>query len=120
MERTSPTWLHDQIQTWLHMDDIFKPAFLAGMIFVTATEKNSNQLDLSPFIESLPKEWKPDWWITFQQDIGSQLRPGPHMVSQRKVFSIYRIHDDVNGAFMVATQPQPTPGCVNMTENYLK
>jgi hypothetical protein len=54
------------------------------------------------------------------QDIGSQLRPGPHMVSEGKLFSIYRVHDDVNGAFMVATQPQLIPGCVNMAETYLQ
>ncbi|KAK2875346.1 hypothetical protein FQN49_001664 [Arthroderma sp. PD_2] len=32
------------------------------------------------------------------------------MVSQGKLFSVYRVHDDVNGTFMVAIQPQSTPG----------
>ncbi|KAM5506468.1 hypothetical protein McanMca71_002662 [Microsporum canis] len=107
-ERPSPTWLQDQIQTWLRIDDVFKPEFLTGMIFVT--ENNSSQSDLSASIGSLPKEWKPDWWITFKQETNSKLRAGPHMVSQGKLFSVYRVHDDVNGAFMVAIQPQSTPG----------
>ncbi|KAM5471338.1 hypothetical protein MauCBS54593_003678 [Microsporum audouinii] len=100
------------------MNDVFKPGFLTGMIFVT--ENNSNQSDLSASIESLPKEWKPDWWITFKQETGSKLRAGPHMVSQGKLFSVYRMHDDVNGAFVVAIQPQSTPGYVNTYNiNYL-
>ncbi|KAH1434619.1 hypothetical protein KXW29_008062 [Aspergillus fumigatus] len=107
-ETPNSTWLQNQIQAWLHIDDIFQPEFLSGIIFVT--EDNGIQPNLSASIESLPKEWKPDWWIFFNKEVGGQLHPGPRMVSYGKIHTVYRIYDDVNGAFMVAIQPPITPG----------
>lgn len=80
------------------------------------TEDNGIQPNLSASIESLPKEWKPDWWIFFNKEVGGQLHPGPRMVSYGKIHTVYRIYDDVNGAFMVAIQPPITPGYVNGTQ----
>ncbi|KAM0122645.1 hypothetical protein ACP6JC_000712 [Aspergillus fumigatus] len=107
-ETPNSTWLQNQIQAWLHIDDIFQPEFLSGIIVVT--EDNGIQPNLSASIESLPKEWKPDWWIFFNKEVGGQLHPGPRMVSYGKIHTVYRIYDDVNGAFMVAIQPPITPG----------
>lgn len=113
METPNSTWLHDQIQSWLHIDDIFQPEFLAGIIIVT--EDNSIQPNLSASIESLPMGWRPEWWTTLNKEVGGQLLPGPRMVSYGKLYTVHRIYDDVNGAFMVAIQPPITPGYVSVT-----
>ena len=49
------------------------------------------------------------------KEVGDQLLPGPRMVSYGKLYTVHRIYDDVNGAFMVAIQPPITPGYVSVT-----
>ncbi|KAJ5106161.1 hypothetical protein N7456_002836 [Penicillium angulare] len=101
-------WIEQQISTWLETDDIFEPRFMAGAVFVT--EGNHRDLNLSTSIESLPQHLKPNWWVSLTSHSSDELQPGPRIVSNGNLFTVSRVHDDVHGAFMVATMPRASPG----------
>ena len=104
--------IEKQISTWLENDDIFEPQFMAGAVFVI--EGNHQKLNLSASIESLPRHLKPNWWVSLTSHSSDELQPGPRMVSNGKLFTVSRVHDDVQNAFMVATMPRTSLGFVNL------
>lgn len=85
---------------------------MAGAVFVI--EGNHQKLNLSASIESLPRHLKPNWWVSLTSHSSDELQPGPRMVSNGKLFTVSRVHDDVQNAFMVATMPRTSLGFVNL------
>ncbi|KAK3935820.1 amidase signature domain-containing protein [Diplogelasinospora grovesii] len=105
-----PSWLHQQIQTWLEIDDVFHSKFLAGVVVVADDTCTRSGL-LATSIDRLPDALKPTWWASVTPDNGGgQLRQGPHMISNGILHAVYRVYDDVHAAFVVATEPRLTTG----------
>ncbi|KAJ5890023.1 hypothetical protein N7504_010833 [Penicillium tannophilum] len=101
-------WIEGQIKSWQEIDDIFDPHFMAGAVIVSTG--NHSDSTLSASIGSLPQHLKPHWWISLTSEIADNLPPGPRIVCNGKLFTISRIHDDVHGAFMMASVPRTSPG----------
>ncbi|KAJ8128695.1 hypothetical protein O1611_g4938 [Lasiodiplodia mahajangana] len=105
-QSTEIGWLGQRIRTWLDTDDVFRREFLSGIIIVV-NDSNDHRTDASRSISGLPSDWQPKWWdLVSTINIDGELQGGAHIISGRKLYRVFRLHDDVNGAFMVATKPR--------------
>lgn len=103
-------WLQDYVDESLKTDDVFRLEFLAGVIFITEEAQNT---DLSQMAVTMLQTWGTSWSIAYaQSSLGSEECSGPHLLDQGKLYKAYRLYDDVNGAFMMATKPKLNSGCV--------
>lgn len=126
-------WLRAQVDAWTRLDDVFRVEFLAGIVVVVvvASEEEEHVVaaaivsDLARFLP--PLAWNTTWWAVVgercsfkSQGQGGSVEPGPHVLLQvesaasggmleLQLRKVYRIYDDVNNAFVMATRPQVTP-----------
>ena len=100
--------MQDQIQAWLEADDVFRPEFLAGIIFVTP---EGCQADYSSLFGGISKHHRVEWWTAISSSLLDEgLQSGPYVMVNRRICKALRLYDDVNGGFIVATKPQVLPG----------
>lgn len=103
-------WILEQAAIWLNLDDVPQLEFLAGLIIVVGDDQ-VDQVRTAMSAARFPDPWKTAWWeIVRNGSCGDLLEPGPHVVANGIPNRPYRIHDDVNRAFVMATRPQATPG----------
>ena len=102
-------WLEDQIHEWLRSDDVFRPEYLTGMIIVD-TEKRPHD----EFLEGkkhMQRTWSTEWSEVVAEDPNvPNLSPGPYVSWKGQLCKAFRLYDDPNQAFMVATKPNIGPG----------
>ncbi|KAK4203016.1 amidase signature domain-containing protein [Triangularia verruculosa] len=101
------TWLWNQIKDWQNIDDVFSPEFLAGIVAVVSSEDPQG---LDAAISLIPKDIQPSWWASVSGTVAEELDPGPYVVFGGILSRIYRLYDNVAGAFIVATKPLAAPG----------
>ncbi|KAJ5640422.1 hypothetical protein N7528_000047 [Penicillium herquei] len=100
-ETLDSKWLENHFKTWLEVDDVFQLPFLFGAIFVNT---DIGYPELVDCIDGLPIELQPHWIRTCED-----LPPGPRMFYDGILYTVSRVYDDVNGAFVAATIPQTSP-----------
>lgn len=94
----------------LKTDDVFRLQFLDGVIFITAEGQN---VDLSQMVVAMLQTWGTSWSLAYpQSSLRSEECSGPHLLDHGKLYKAYRLYDDVNGAFMMATKPKLHSGYV--------
>ncbi|KAI0105672.1 amidase signature domain-containing protein [Nemania sp. FL0031] len=107
---TESDWLAQQIRTWLDTDDVFRPEFLRDVLVVVHDSSDHQRAAVSSSIARLPGGWQPTRWsLVSNANINSKLYSGAHIISGKKIYRVLRLYDDVNGAFMVATNPLNSP-----------
>lgn len=73
------------------------------VIFINAVGQN---LDLFQMAVTMLQTWGTSWSIAYPQSLlRSAECSGPHLLDHGKLYKVYRLYDDVNGAFMMATKP---------------
>lgn len=108
LPRTYPKFLSkDGLQSYvehvLQNDDVWQPEFLASIILVDGPgnprENVHNEHDLVRSYGS--KILSLDRWSHHV----NLLVPGPYLIEDGSLWQVSRLHDDIQGAFMVAVEP---------------
>lgn len=99
----------NQARTWLEHDDVLRASFLSGIVIVTCEQQVDNATSAMSTTQ-FPDAWNTSWWTVLPSDSSPDLQSGPHVVAHGRLHKAYRIYDDVNEAFVMATKPQIAPG----------
>ncbi|KAL8948486.1 MAG: hypothetical protein Q9222_005329 [Ikaeria aurantiellina] len=70
---------------------------MAGVVFGQASEESKISPEARAYLQSLGTSW-----ITFTANASI---PGPYLASRGRIFDVYRIHDDTQGAFFTGLLP---------------
>lgn len=86
------------------MDDVFRDEFLGGVIFTGVASGAS--LDISPAANQLLASLGTSWIESFDMDDEDDIPPpGPYFTAGHHLLAIFRVYDDVQGAFMIGLIP---------------
>lgn len=99
-------WLRQVLETYRSKDDVFRDDFLSGVIFTGVTSGTS--LDISPAANKLLKSLGNNWVDTLDIDGADDIPPpGPYVTARQHLLEVFRLYDDVQGAFMNVLTPTP-------------
>lgn len=103
--------LQSLFTAWAASDDVFRTEFLEGVFFVSTSDQKPNSTQVP---DTLRQKWGTSFCLTLPTNVSkSSLPVGPHLLEQGKLYTVYRLYDDVNGAFMTATKPYAGSGFVH-------
>ena len=92
-------WLTQVLEYYHSTDDVFRFEFLNGIIFTGV--KSGEVLDISPGAKEMLVSLGNSWVETVDADDEEKTPPpGPYLVAGRHLLEIYRLYDDIQGAFM--------------------
>ena len=98
-DHVTELWLRQTIENYRTNDDVFRDDFLKGVIFSGVT--NGSSLEISPaakeLLESLGNSWIEILDVNDGDDTPS---PGPYVTAGHHLLEIFRLYDDLQGAFM--------------------
>lgn len=83
--------------------------FLSGII-ILAGERQVDVATREMSAGQFPKAWNTIWWTVMSSDEREHLHSGPHVIAHGRLNKVYRIFDDTNDAFVMATRPQINSG----------
>ena len=93
------TWLRQTIESYSAADDVFRYDFLKVVIFIGV--KVGARVDISPAACQLLDELGNRWHRTFEMDVIDEAPPpGPYLAAGQSLLEIFRLYDDVQGAFI--------------------
>jgi len=93
----------------MNTDDVLHCAFLAGLIFAT----DGHEVDLSEITKTMQSTYGTSFCTCLPAtNIGETALSGPHLLRDGTLYSAIRLHDDVNGAFMLAAVPHDRTGWI--------
>lgn len=101
------SWLATYINQALSSDDVTRPEFFNGLLFIGAQQ---SMVICSP----LPRPWGTRG-IHFLSECSlstvtlASLTPGPYIIAHNTLWKAHRLFDDSNGAFMVSCKPNMVP-----------
>ncbi|KAL8833097.1 MAG: hypothetical protein Q9170_004506 [Blastenia crenularia] len=91
-------WLRQTIVRYRSADDVFRDAFLYGVVFNTQdTKKSRLSPEASDYLDSLGNSWV--------QMTPAAPSPGPYLAFKGQLFEAYRLYDDTQGAFVTGVLP---------------
>ncbi|KAF2874248.1 hypothetical protein BDV95DRAFT_666169 [Massariosphaeria phaeospora] len=98
--------LNGLVYNWLGLDDVFRNDFLQNVILITHDEKAPSGIQ-----ESLRTSRNTEWSQAISPDkIGRDISPGPFVPWKGELCKAFRLYDDPQQAFIVATKPHTAPG----------
>lgn len=118
--RTRNTPSHED-KRYLHFhdllknDDVYQDEFLASFIpiFEDGTcPRRERKRKLEEVVKGKPSR---DEFFSYSMPC---LAPGPYLIVEGSIWPVCRLHDDVQGAFIVAVEPQRTKRLVNDTFDF--
>lgn len=99
-------WLQHNIEHYQKEDDVFQPDFLRRILLYGAKEEDVEIADgVDEFLNSIGTRWIR---CLPSESPGSSLTPGPYALVQDRLRKVYRLHNDMNGAFLAAVEPNVT------------
>ena len=99
--RTTVTkdWLCQELERFRSADDVFFDGFLHGVIFMGARDNAESQI--TPDARQMLESMGTNWIETPEAMNGREVpKPGPYLATQQDLLEIFRLYDDVQGAFM--------------------
>lgn len=76
---------------WAATDDVFRPEFLSGVVFLSTTDQEANS---SQIPSTLRQTWGTNFCVTLSTNVPkSGLSTGPHLLEEGKLFTVYRLYD---------------------------
>ena len=97
--RITDIWLAQTLESYRATDDVFCDEFLSGVIFTGVT--SGTYVDVSPAAYLLLKSLGNSWIETLDIDDIDQIPPpGPYVAAEQHLLEIFRLYDDIQGAFM--------------------
>lgn len=96
-------WLREKISKFKREDDVFRPEFLSGVIFTA-----SNPFSLSTTVGEVLRSEFGTTLIETVVSPESAARPeqGPYYLHCDQAFSIWKLCDDTQGAFLSSLVPE--------------
>ena len=92
-------WLRQTLENYRSNDDVFRDDFLKGVIFSGVTRGSS--LDISPEANELLESLGTSWIEILDVNDGEDTPlPGPYVTAGHHLLEIFRLYDDLQGAFM--------------------
>lgn len=96
-------WLREKIAKFKQDDDVFCTEFLSGVVFTASTA-----FSLSTAVEEVLRS---EFGTTLIQKVVSsesdaRPEPGPYYFHSGQVFSIWKLCDDTQGAFLTGLVPE--------------
>ena len=97
-------WLSEAVNQYTKNDDVWRPAFMQGIVFNTPT---SRRAVLSPAVEAWLQEHNTEWVVHFDgaSDEHKSLRPGPDIFLEGRFREIVRLYPDVYKTMILALDP---------------
>ena len=93
------TWLRQALESYRSTDDVFRDDFLAGVIFTAVTGRKS--VTISPAAKNLLESLGTCWVQMLDTDGKDDTPPpGPYVAAGQQLSEVFRLYDDVQGAFM--------------------
>ena len=92
-------WLRKALETYRRTDDVFCDDFLSGVIFTGVAGGTSPEISpaANELLESLGMSWSD---ILHPDDEDETPPPGPYVAVGQQLLEIFRLYEDVQGAFM--------------------
>ena len=91
-------WLRQTIEDYRSNDDVFRDDFLEGVIFSGVTSGSS--LDIAPAANELLESLGTSWIEILDVNDGDDTpSPGPYVTDRHDLLEIFRLYDDLQGAF---------------------
>nr|POE87632.1 amidase 1 [Quercus suber] len=99
-------WLGRLVQQWLELDDVLTSDFLDSVLLVQADEHQGSSRNVHTSVV-MRKEWGISHITTVSKSsLAMDLAPGPYVFWKGELCRPYRLYDDPNIAFVVASQSQ--------------
>ncbi|KAI9767312.1 MAG: hypothetical protein M1840_005721 [Geoglossum simile] len=107
-----PLWLLSfPAQRKKQVDDVFDAAFLNGIIFTGSKEPEGL---VAAQLGELLDLWGTAWSKHMVEDSPKQPSPGLYVWKNNALWNVYRMYDDLNGAFMASTRHCSATGYFNL------
>ena len=104
--RISETWLRQALESYRSTDDVFRDDFLTGVIFTSVTGGTS--VTIFPAAKKLLESLGTCWVEMLDTDSKDDTPPpGPYVAAGQQLSEIFRLYDDVQGAFVNGLIPTP-------------
>lgn len=104
-------WVQQLVDGWSQTDDVFRPEFLQNIIFVTSEEQKSGIDDIH---EELRTSLGTEWSTFIQPEVDDySITSGPFVLWNGQLCKAFRLYDDPQQAFVVATKPNFAKGQVD-------
>lgn len=105
LDQSDRLWLRDLVINWGLNDDVYRPEFLRNLIFISSEQR----ADIRNLYNKLRRDWDTEWLTTIQMDDDVEgLTSGPYVMWKGQLCKAFRLYDDVQQAFIVATRPKTT------------
>jgi hypothetical protein len=96
-------WLQEVIDDYHSKDDVFRQEFLSGVIFVCAAK---HDIEITPGAGGLLKSLGTTWTDILEIEVGGTVPPaGPYVAYAQRLFEVWKLYADVQGAFMASLVP---------------
>lgn len=102
-QKPEERYLQALFTEWAATNDVFRPEFLNGVVFVSTIDQEAHSYQMP---NTLRQTWGTDFCVTLSMNVPERGPPtGPHLLEDGKLFTVYRLYDDINRAFMAAVKP---------------
>lgn len=105
--------LQTQIAQWLEFDDVFNRSFLSHVAIASTDREIINQM--SYICDDLNHSWGTESCALVSPDVFPSMSPqGPYLIWKDSFCKPFKLYDDVQEAFMLATKPRAEPEYVHL------
>lgn len=104
------SWVQQLVDGWSQTDDVFRHEFLQNIIFLTSKEQKSGIDNIRDELRTSPGT---EWSIVVQPKVDEHnTTSGPFVMWNGQLCKAFRLYDDPQKAFVVATKPHFAKGRV--------
>jgi hypothetical protein len=104
------SWVQQLVDEWSQTDDVFRHEFLQNIIFLTSKEQKSG---IDNIRDELRASLGTEWSTVVQPDVDEHdITSGPFVMWNGQLCKAFRLYDDPQQAFVVATKPHFAKGRV--------
>lgn len=105
-------WLEKYLRNADKHDDVFCPAFIQGLIFISGNNSNAStrtQLtqEARAHLKTIGNQWLQ---ISSADELPKGVDPGVYYLSGLKLKRVFRLYDDVNKVFLTTLEPGSQAG----------
>jgi hypothetical protein len=97
-------WVSGRVQTYKESDDVFQDSFLAGVVFLGASE---DEVEITNEAQEYLSKSGNQWIKCINPPINSgKVLPGPYVLLENRLRDVWKVVDDHNGTCMTTFRPQ--------------
>lgn len=97
-------WVRERVQTYKKSDDVFQESFLAGVVFLGASEDEVEITDEArEYLSRSGNQWMK---CICPLNNREKVLPGPYVLLGNRLRDVWKLVDDKNGTCMTTFRPQ--------------